>query len=91
MAYPMIKWLSFVEFRSKLISEFQCKYLELPHSLAIAGSAPEPIKYFERIVDGTPRRYAVSIADEESIPPSIIRSICARLKVDPAAFGLHLG
>ena len=91
MPYPMIPWPTFAEFRDRLVSEFQCEYKELPDSLALATNDPEPVWYFERAVGDIPRRYAVFIADDEPVPPSVIRSICARLKVDPSAFGLHLG
>ena len=91
MPYPMIQWPRFLEFRERLVAELDCEWKTLPDSLAIGKGEPEPVNYLERIVDGQTRRYAVFIPDNERIPPSVIRSICAQLKVDPAAFGLHLG
>jgi len=87
----MIKWPTFAEFRQRLEAEFNCKYRELPVRLAINGGVPEPIRYFEREVEGEKLRYSVWYPDDERIGPFVIRPICRKLKIDPKAFGLTLG
>lgn len=91
MAYPMIQFPTFAEFKDRLTSEFGCEYKQLPHSLAVGDGEPQPINYFERVVGGETRRYVVFIPDDERLVPSVIRSICAALRLNPADFGLNLG
>ena len=92
MAYPMIQWPMFTEFRDHLVNEVGCKYSQLPGSVSVDDGEPRPIFYFERdLGDGDVRRYAVAIPDNQRLAPSVIRSICKRLAVDPAMFGLTLG
>lgn len=91
MPYPMIQWPTFTDFRDRLIKEAGCKYLQLPASVAINEGDPNPVFYFERDFEGEVRRYVVAIPDGERLAPSTIRSICNRLGVDPAMFGLELG
>jgi hypothetical protein len=87
----MIQWPLFTEFRDRLLNEFECKYIQLPGAITIDDGDPKPIFYFEREAGGEVRRYAVAIPDDERLAPSVIRSICRRLAVDPKAFGLVLG
>lgn len=91
MAYPMMKWPTFAEFRQRLEAEFNCKYRELPVKLTINGGVPEPIRYFEREVEGEKRRFSIWYPDDERIAPHVIRAVCRRLGIEPAAFGLILG
>jgi hypothetical protein len=47
--------------------------------------------YFERIVDGKTYTCAVFFENETERPLwSVVRSICNRLKIDPAVFGIQL-
>ena len=87
----MIQAPTFADFRDRLVNEIGCKYSQLPGSMSINDGEPKPIFYFERDAGGEIRRYAVAIPDDERLTPSVIRSICARLAVDPAKFGLNLG
>lgn len=87
----MIQWPTFAEFRDRLVNEVGCKYSQLPASMSIHDSEPKPIFYFERDAGGEMRRYVVAIPDDERLAPSVIRSICRRLAVDPAMFGLTIG
>ena len=88
----MIQWPTFAEFRGRLVDEMGCKYSQLPGSISIDDGESKPIFFFERdLGSGDVRRYAVAIPDDERLAPPIIRSICKRLAVDPAGFGLTLG
>ena len=91
MAYPMIQWPTFPEFRDRLVNEFACKYIQLPASMTINDGEPKPVFYFEREFRDEVRRYVVAIPDDARLEPSVIRTICKRLGIDPAAFGLVLG
>ena len=50
-----------------------------------------PIHYFQRNVNGEIRTAVVDIGEEEFVVFSVVRSICAKLGVDPKLFGLELG
>jgi hypothetical protein len=92
VAYPMIQWPTFTEFRDRLVNEVGCKYIQLPGSITVDDGEPKPVFYFERdLGGGNYRRYVVAIPDDERLAPSVIRSICRLLAVDPAMFGLTLG
>jgi hypothetical protein len=91
MAYPMMPWPTFADFRARLVAEFGCTYKELPGQLSVNGCDPETVCYLERKVEDEMRRYAVVLKDDERVAPSVIRSICARLELDPRKFGLTLG
>jgi hypothetical protein len=54
------------------------------------GDPPERVKYFERHINGDILQCAV-IPTAERLTPSVVRSVCARLGIDPAFFGLTLG
>lgn len=62
----------FEEFRTRLNSKFQCTLESL-----------DGIQYLERNIDGTPIQCVVDLGDDEIMLPSVIRSICRRLKIDP--------
>ncbi len=85
MAYPFIEWPSFGDLRQRLLDEFGCTYDRVG---TINGADTWCLA---RVVDGENRRYGVMYQDHERLAPSVVRSICARLKVDPKAFGLTLG
>lgn len=85
MAYPFIQWPTFGEFRARLIDEFGCEYTEIG---TVNGSA---IGCLKRTIDGDDLLYGVVLEDHDRLSPTVIRSICARLGVDVAAFGLTLG
>jgi len=87
----MMKFPTFGEFRAKVVAEFGAAYKQLPDSLCINDGEPEPVHYLERSSNGQVRRYAVAIRDDEKLAPSVLRSLCKRLDLDPKDFGLHLG
>ena len=86
MPYPFVRWPTFGELRQKLIDDFQCRYTEVSGSVngRVYGT-------LERTVDGKTMRYAVPYSDGQRLAPSVVRSICAHLRVDGSAFGLTLG
>lgn len=90
MPYPMIPAILFSEFKKRLIDEFECRFKKLEETLD--GSQYE-VSYFERDVPGVnaPIQCVVTLEDDEGMLPSQLRQICARLHIDPAEFGLHLG
>lgn len=47
--------------------------------------------YFERKVGEETRIAAAHYPDDEVLTFSVIRSVCARLGIDPREFGLELG
>lgn len=92
MAYPMMKhWPTFSEFRAKVVEQYGGSYKQLPGSLCINDGEPGPIFYLERESGGAVRRYSVAIQDSEQLSPSVLRSLCKRLDIDPKDFGLTLG
>ena len=86
MAYPFVPSLPFGEFRGKLISEYACRWDVLPISYS-----PRRLGVLERDVSGQTLDYVTDMEDADRVLPSTLRSICARLKIDPADFGLVLG
>lgn len=93
MPYPMIQCPTFEEFRDRLISEFRCAYESLDNPLVNNLGIQSVVRFFEReIPDKGTKQCVVQIDnDKERILPSHIRSICRRLEIPPAAFGLTLG
>ena len=87
MAYPMVKWPRFSEFRQRLEHDFACRYVA-DGKISING---EPIARLERDVNGSTRRYAVTYSEDDEIAPSVVRSICDHLLIGPEAFGLNIG
>ena len=82
MPYPLSQAPTFLEFRDRLISEFQCKYKQ-----------DELVFYFERTIPNAELVQCVVAIDDdgERLLPSQIRSICTRLEIDTGEFGLDLG
>ena len=75
---------TFAEFRIRLEKEFDCKFN--------IDREPFPISYFERIVNGKKITCVVDLnSDSEPVTPTVIRSVCTRLKINLTEFNLHLG
>ena len=87
MAYPMVQWPTFGEFRQRLERDFGCRYVA-DGQVSVNG---DPVARLERDLNGSTRRYAVFYGDDERLAPSVVRSICAQLQVDSAAFGFPIG
>lgn len=94
MAYPMIKAITFRELKERLADKFECRFkkVEEPVRNTTDGSQYE-VSYLERDVPGgkAPVQCVVTLDEDERILPTQLRQICARLHIDPAEFGLHLG
>lgn len=81
---------TFGGFREALEQEFDCSFKQIV--IPNVNNESFPIDYFERTVEGKKYLCVVSIEnDNEVVTPSVLRSVCKRLKIDPAEFGLHLG
>lgn len=92
MAYPFAKVPLYGEFKQRLEKEFGCKYLKAEGTLVGPDKREHAVYYFERILkDKTLRASAPDLNDKDYILWTVIRSLCARLEIDPAAFGLDLG
>lgn len=91
MAYPLTAFPKFLEFRKRLEEQFSCHYKQLEGVLYSPAGETKPISYFERVVEGETLTYVVVIEDDIILTPTVIRSICNHLKIDPTPFGLHLG
>ena len=87
MTYPLVQfptWSELIEQLEKQDITFHKTDCQLEST-----DGCEPISYFQRENVG---RYVVCFDDaQERVMPSVLRSLCAALKVDPAEFGLHLG
>jgi len=93
MPYPMTPLPSFAEFRQKLESEWNCEYKTLPEKLTDEKGNEHAVRYLERDLGGRVARYVVECDEDEILVPSLIRSICARLEIDPRELniGFDLG
>jgi hypothetical protein len=89
LAYPLTQCPTFSEFKYTLQKEFGCQFKQ---KKILKNEEPHTIFYFERIFDGNVIQCSIdSYDDEDRIVLPVIRSICKRLKIDPAHFGLTLG
>lgn len=89
MPYPLAKLPTFSEFKSKLEQE-QCVFLDCAGHLRSPDGETYPITCIERTVDGETLTYVI-VVDDPDITWHLVRSVCERLKIDPATFGLELG
>jgi hypothetical protein len=99
VAYPFIHCPSWREVIDRLDKEHQIAFHQTPpiqtpegKPLQVADGEDLTIQYFEHKTDAETFRSVVSFVDEnERILPSMMRSICASLRISPAFFGLELG
>ena len=91
MAYPFLRGMTFKEFRKRLESEHGCEFKQ-GSELENQERDTFRISYVTREVDGKEIHRAMEFGnDDEFVNPSVVRSTCARLKIDVAEFGYHLG
>ena len=92
MPYPF-GFPSLAGFQRSLKEKFQCEYKTLPSKLKDEEGNEHEITYFERNFEQQKLRCVVVLAKTEYILPSVVRSICRRLKINPKDLdiGLHLG
>ncbi|TMA72130.1 MAG: hypothetical protein E6J67_20905 [Deltaproteobacteria bacterium] len=91
MPYPMVQMPTWSDFQARLTGEFKCTFgtQKFP-----AGTTPLPsVPFVARVVNGTTYRcvFDMPAASNTRVALSVLRSICAKLRIDPAAFGLVLG
>jgi hypothetical protein len=92
VAYPFTPTFTYSQLSDRLQKDFACKFLKAAGNLTHPQGYEHQIYYFERVVDDkTLRAVAPDLKDDEYVFYSVARSLCARLKIDPAAFGLDLG
>lgn len=92
MAYPFAKAPFYGEVKQRLEKEFDCKYRKAEGKLVAPDGTEHEVYYFERkLKDKTLRASAPELSDKDYVLWSVLRSLCARLEVNPAAFGLDLG
>jgi hypothetical protein len=92
VAYPFAKVPLYGVVKQRFEKEFGCKYLKAPGTLVGPDGKEHAVYYFERTLkDKTLRASAPDLSDKEYVLWSVLRSLCARLDIDPAAFGLDLG
>jgi hypothetical protein len=84
VAYPFAPALTVAAFGARLVSDHGCSFV-----LRDFGGCK---LFVARRVTGDGATSAVVGAHpDEMITPSVLRSVCARLHVDPSAFGFTLG
>ena len=58
------------------------------------GDPPERVHYLERVIDGKAVQCVLISPGgnvDARMTPTVVRSICARLGIDPAFFGFTIG
>jgi hypothetical protein len=91
-AYPFAPLLTLEQLTERLTTEFGCTLTQTKGNLTKEGGSSLPIVYFERQTDQGTLRAVVHVPQHDAlIQFSVMRSICAQLRIDPAAFGLELG
>ena len=89
MAYPFTRLPSLAEFSQALKKKFNCEYKTLPDGgLEDEEGNLYQVKYFEREVDGQTIQCVVVLEDDAILLPSIVCSICSRLKIDVTELGI---
>jgi hypothetical protein len=94
MPYPFVQSPTFAELIGRLTSsEFGCEFETVEAPMMVDGDENQciSIHFLKRVIDGTPRTYALYVEDFETrVAFSVLRSILDRLEIDRAAFGLTL-
>lgn len=90
MAYPFQPWPTFGEFKARLCSEFRCTLETLDVQVNHAGrDGQHACLCFRRMVkDGFRTAIVQPLADSQTMSPTLIRSILARLGLPADSFHL---
>ena len=83
----MAEWPTFGEIRDLFVNQFSCRQKGGGGELTLNG---EPIRWLERVVEDQMLRHVVTYEDDTPISPRVLRSLCAKLRIDPAEVGLPL-
>lgn len=90
MGYPFVQFPTFREFRERLENEYNCSFESLERT--INNGEIITIFFFVRIIGDRQLRCSIqNFNDDDRIKPSVLRSICERLEIDPIVFGFTLG
>lgn len=84
MPVPTAHYTTFARFREHLIS-IGCAYGPL-----VIGFSRDPLVYFENPKSRRPippSAVMKKLADDDEVKPTVIRSVCDQLDIDPAEFG----
>jgi hypothetical protein len=91
-AYPFAPAPKYAALKERLQKEFGCKLLKVEEKIKDLQGVEHDVYYFERKHKGkTYRAVAPDLPDDTFVLYSVVRSLCARLRIDPANFGLTLG
>ncbi len=91
MAYPFAQLLTLADFAERLRREFNCEMKETDEPLSREGGRSVPIRYFERVTDEGTFQAAIDLNEQDMVQFSVLRSLCAQLRVPVEAFDLELG
>jgi hypothetical protein len=87
VAYPFIRFPKFADFIEDLRAEHQIDLKDLDEPLVKDETTHIAVHYLEGNVDGKTVRYVIDVLDfDERITPSVLRSICARFKLEAESF-----
>ena len=91
-AYPFCPAPKYSALKERLQQEFNCKLLKVEGKIRDLAGIEHDVYYFEREHEGkTYRAVAPALSDDTYVLYSVTRSLCRRLRINPAAFGLVLG
>jgi len=91
-AYPFAKAPTYAEMKERLQNEFECKLLKVEGKIRDLQGVEHDVYFFERTLHNkTYRAVAPDLKDDDRVLYSVTRSLCNRLRIDPANFGLVLG
>ena len=91
MSYPFAQLLTLADFAERLRVEFDCELKETEEPLVREGGRSIPIRYFERTTDEWTFQAVVDLNDDDMVQFTVLRSLCAQLRIPVEAFGLELG
>ena len=91
MAYPFAQLLTLPDFAERLRAEFDCELKETEEPLVREGGRSIPIRYFERTTEEGTFQAVVDLNDDDMVQFTVLRSLCAQLRIPVEAFGLELG
>jgi hypothetical protein len=93
MAYPFVQLPTFGEFIGRLTSnEYKCSFETDTFPMTDGDGDTHSIHYLKREVDGETIKCVIEIEDfDQRLSFTLLRSVCARLKINVKDFGLTLG
>lgn len=91
--FLLCRWSNgYAALKERLQKEFDCKLRKVEGKIRDLRGVEYDVCYFEcKFKCKFYRAAAPDLPDGEFVLHSVIRSLCARLQIDPAKFGLDLG